>query len=82
MAGNTNIDILPGGRFFRYYFWTANRCAFSFFFKHLRVAAFRIPTGVSFHNFKAEYLKPLLHVLYLVLGFERNDSSTVAWLYP
>ena len=37
-----------------------------FLLKHLRVAASRISTGVSFHNFIAECLKPFLHVPYLV----------------
>ena len=55
---NLYIAALPGGRVFRYYFLSANRYAFSFFLKHLRVAASRISTGVSFHNFKAECLKP------------------------
>ena len=58
MASNTNIAALPGGRVFSNYFWSANRCAFNFFLKHLRVEASRISTGISFHNFKAEYLKP------------------------
>ena len=32
------------------------------------MAASRISTGVSFHNFIAECLKPFLHVPYLVIG--------------
>ena len=75
MASNTNIAVLPGGRVFSYYFWLANRCGFNFFLKHLRVEASRISTGISFHNFKTEYLKPFLHVPYLVLGFEDHGNS-------
>ena len=59
MASNANIAALPGGRVFSYYFWSANGCAFNFFLKHLRVDASRISTGISFHNIKAEYLKPI-----------------------
>ena len=47
----------------------------SFLFKHLRVEASRVLTGVSFHNFRAEYLNPFLHVPYLVLRFEDHGSS-------
>ena len=46
-----------------------------FFLKLLRVAASRISTGISFHNFIAECLKPFLHVPYLVLGFEDHGNS-------
>ena len=58
MASNTNIAALPGGCVFSYYFWSANRCAFNFFLKHLRVEASRISIGVPFDNFRAEHLKP------------------------
>ena len=58
MASNINIAVLPGSRVFRYYFLSANRYTFNFFLKHLRVAASRISTDVSFHNFIAECLKP------------------------
>ena len=75
MASNFYIAVLPGGRVFRYYFRSANRYAFNFFLKHLTVAASRISTGVSFHNFIAECLKPFLHVPYLFLGFEDHGYS-------
>ena len=55
-------------------FLSANRCAFSFFLKHLRVEASRISTGISFHNYRAEYLKPFLDVPYLGLGFEDHGN--------
>ena len=42
--------------------------------KHLRVQASRVSTGISFHEFRAEYLKPLLQVPYLVLGFEDHGN--------
>ena len=58
MASSTNIAALLGGRVFNYYFSSANRCTFNFFLKRLRVEASRISTGISFHNFKAGYLKP------------------------
>ena len=48
---------------------------FELLLKHLRVEASRISTGLAFHNFKAEYLKPFLHVPYLVLGFEDHGNS-------
>ena len=46
-----------------------------FFLKHLRVAGSRISTGVSFHNFIVECLKPFLHIPHLVLGFEDYGNS-------
>ena len=46
MASNTNIAALPGGRVFSHYFWSANRYAFNFFLKYLRVEASRISTGM------------------------------------
>ena len=75
MASNTNIDALPGGHVFSYYFLSANRCAVNFFLKHLRVKASSVSTGVSLHNFRAKYVKPVLHVLHLVLGFEDHGNS-------
>ena len=84
MASNFYIAV------FRYYFSSANRYAFNFFLKHLRVAASRISTDVSFHTFIAECLKPFLHVPYLVLRFEDHgnslfhilSASILAQIYP
>jgi len=79
MASNTNIAALPGGRVFSYYFWSANRCAFNFFLKHLRVEASRISTGISFHNFKAEYLKPFFARSVFSVGVWRSWQSFVSY---
>ena len=79
LLGNTNIAALPGGRVFSYYFWSANRSAFNFFLMHLRVEASRISTGISFHNFKAEYLKPFFAHSVFSLGIWRSWQFLVSY---
>ena len=79
MMSNFYIAVLPGGRVFRYYFRSANRYAFNFFLKHLRVAASRISTGVSFRNFIAECLKPFFACSVFSLGIWRSWQFLVSY---
>ena len=51
-----------------------------FFLNHLRAEASRISTDASFHNFRAEYLKPFYARSVFshensVLGFEDHENS-------
>ena len=79
MASNTNIAALPGGCVFSYYFWSGKRCAFNFFSKHLRVEASRISTGISFHNFTSEYLKPVFAHSAFSFGIWRSWQFLVSY---
>ena len=60
--------IFQGVVFYFIVFCLAKRCAFNFFLKRLRVEASRISTGVSFHNFSAEYL--IFSAEYLIFSAE------------